>query len=707
MPLLLLLLLLPSLSHPFPSCEVSRVASQVEANCDNQGLKAMPSDLPADTTILRLGENPLRTFSMASLAPLTRLTQLHLGDSQLTELQADVKLPLLETLEIPKNQLRSLPSLGQTLPALTTLDVSFNQLTSLSPGALDGLSHLHELSLRGNRLKSLPPRLLASTPQLKKLNLAENRLTELPLELLDGLEELDTLYLQGNWLRTIPEGFFGDRLLPFAFLHNNPWFCDCSIRYFSRWLRDNADSVYLWKEGEENKAMTPNVGSVRCVNMATPVSDFVGKDCGPLRSVDGLDYDVYDEGATSEKVPTTRAVITSTKAHTTPRGLRYSESTASPDSQMPYLPPTRESTKKQTTFPTTLESITFSRTPKPTTETTKTSTTPEPTTAPTSPEPTTAPTTPEPTTAPTTPEPTTAPTTPEPTTAPTSPEPTTAPTTPEPTTAPTTPEPTTAPTTPEPTTAPTTPEPTTAPTTPEPTTAPTTPEPTTVPTTPEPTTAPTTPEATTLTTPKPITTPSTPETTTPTTSEPITSEASTLQTTSELTTEPTSPSPLKSTTIISDFFDPEKVRGLAQGNVDSSRNDPFLNPDFCCLLPLGFYILGLLWLLFASVVLILLLIWVRHMKAQALDFGQPVALTTAKHTTHLELQRGRQVAVPRAWLLFLQGSLPTFRSSLFLWIRPNGRVGPLVAGRRPSALSLGRGEDLLGTVGIRYSGHSL
>ncbi|XP_054565471.1 platelet glycoprotein Ib alpha chain [Eptesicus fuscus] len=731
MPLLLLLLLLPSLSHSDPSCEVSTVASQVEVNCDNRGLKAMPSDLPPGTTILRLGENPLHTFSMASLEPLTSLTQLHLGDSQLTELQADVKLPLLETLEIPRNKLASLPSLGQTLPALTTLDASFNKLTSLSPGALDGLSHLHELSLRGNKLKTLPPRLLASTVQLRKLNLADNELQELPLELLDGLEELDTLYLQGNWLRTIPEGFFGNRLLPFAFLHSNPWFCDCDILYFSRWLRHNADNVYLWKEGVDNKAMTPNVKSVQCVNPpSVPVSAYFGKDCAPLKVGDGSeDYDEYDEDRTSEKVPTRRAVVTSTKAHTTHWGLLYSESTASPASQVPYLPPTPESTKKQTTFPTTLESITFSHTPKSTTETTTAPTTPEPTTAPTTPEPTTAPTTPEPTTAPTTPEPTIAPTTPEPTTAPTTPEPTIAPTTPEPTTL-TTPEPTTAPTTPKPTTAPTTPEPTTQ-TTPEPTTL-TTPEPTTLttpkpittPSTPETTIALTTPEPTTLTTPEsttilttpePTTTRATPEPTTLTTPKPITtpttSEPTTLHTTSELTTltttEPTSLPPLESTTNISDFVDLAKVRGLAQGNVGSSRNDPFLKPDFCCLLSLGFYILGLLWLLFASVVLILLLIWLRHMKAQALDFGQPVALNIAKHTSHLELQRGRQVAVPRAWLLFLQGSLPTFRSSLFLWIRPNGRVGPLVAGRRPSALSLGRGQDLLGTVGIRYSGHSL
>ncbi|XP_016056479.1 PREDICTED: platelet glycoprotein Ib alpha chain [Miniopterus natalensis] len=721
MTLILLLLLLPSLSHPHSTCEVSQVANQVEVNCENRGLKALPSDLPANTTILHLGKNPLGTFSLVSLGPLTHLTQLHLGHSQLTNLQADGKLPELETLEIPHNKLISLPLLGQTLPRLTTLDVSFNKLASLSSDILDGLSQLHELYLHGNKLKTLPNRLLAPTTQLRKLNLADNQLTNLPLGLLDGLKDLDTLYLQGNWLRTIPTGFFGRLLLPFVFLHNNPWYCDCNLVYFSHWLRDNANNVYLWKEGVDVEAMTPNVESVQCVNIPkTLVSEYSGDGCPPLIVEEDEDYyDSYDEDPKSDKRPTTSAVVTNTKAHSTHWGLLNSESTASLDSQMPYLPPTQESTMKETAFPTTTESIIFSKTPKPTPECTTTLTTSEPTTPepttpttaePTTPEPTTIPTTPEPTT----PEPTTTLTTPEPTT----PEPTTTPTTPEPTT----PEPTTTlttqePTTPEPTTTLTTPEPTTleptTPTTPEPTT----PEPTTTPTTAEPTT----PEPTTTlttqepTTPEPTTTPTTPEpTTTPTTPEPTTSEPTTIQTMSGshseptilATTEPISLPALESTTI-SESANLPKARGWAQGNVGSPRSDPFLTPDFCCLLPLGFYVLGLLWLLFASVVLILLLTWVRHMKPQALDFGQSVALATGKYTTHLELQRGRQVAMPQAWLLFLQGSLPTFRSSLFLWVRPNGHVGPLVAGRRPSALSLGRGQDLLGTVGIRYSGHSL
>ncbi|XP_032473611.1 platelet glycoprotein Ib alpha chain [Phocoena sinus] len=608
MPLFLLLLLLPSPSHSHPICGISEVASEVEMNCENKGLKALPSDLQAETNILRLGGNPLGTFSMASMVNLTHLTQLHLEKTQLTSLQTDATLPRLETLIISHNTLRSLPLLGRALPALYTLDVSFNELASLSPDALDGLSHLHELYLRGNKLKTLPPGLLQPTPKLKKLNLAENGLSELPPGFLDGLEELDTLYLQRNLLPTIPKGFFGDLLLPFAFFHDNTWFCDCGILYFSHWLQDNANNVYIWKEGVDAKAMTPNVTSVGCVNLPnTFVYTYSGEGCHTPGDRDSIDYDVYEE---DDKVPTTRAAgsfSTHTSAHTTHWGLLYSLPTAPLGPQVSSLPPTKE----QTTFRISTGPITFSKTLKPT---------PEPTSL-------------------------------------------------------STPEPT-GPSTPEPR-APRTPEPT-GPSTPEPT-SPSTPEPT----------GPSTPEPRAQSTPQPRA-PSTPEPTSET-SEPTVSLTS---------TEPTSlPTILESTTAtISEFVNLLKAQGVAQWNMESSRNDPFLNSDFCCLF-LGFYILGLLWLLFASVVLILLLFWVQHVK--------PQALATVTHTSHLELQRGRQVTVARAWLLFLQGSLPTFRSSLFLWVRPNGRVGPLLAGRRPSALSMGRGQDLLGTVAVRYSGHSL
>ncbi|CAO2643964.1 Platelet glycoprotein Ib alpha chain [Lemmus lemmus] len=644
MALFILLFLLPSPLHSQPPCDISQVTSLLEVNCENQKLTALPADLPADTGILFLAKNKLVTFSTASVAHFTHLTRLYLDECELTSLQTNEKLSKLENLHLSHNNLQSLPSLGRALPALTILDLSFNQLGSLSPGVLEGLSQLQELYLQNNNLRSLPPGLLVSTTKLKKLSLANNQLRELPHGLLDGLEDLDTLYLQGNWLHTIPKGFFGTLFLPYVFLHGNTWYCDCEILYFRNWLKQNSNNVYLWKEGVDVKAMTPNVASVRCANLAyAPVYSYPGKNCPTSGDSDSMDYDDYD---TSSDVPATRTEVkfsTNTKAHTTPWGQLF-ESPTFPDSQMPSWPPTHKPTKKQststhiqipgfTTLPQTMESNTPLHNLKLNTTPTTTVTTPVPTSTPATPKPSPTPATPE---------------------SSTNPVPTTG-----------------TLTTSEPSSTPMLT--TSTPTNPGPS-AP-------VPSIPT------------------LTTPTIPVSITPVFITTLAAPASTPKLTLLSTLEPITGIPEVNSFIT--------FQGMVQANSDTSKSDPFLNSDFCCLLPLVFYILCLLWLLFASMILILLLTWIWHVKPHTLDLDQSAAPATSIYTTSLEVQRARQVTVPRAWLLVLQGSLPAFRSSLFLWVRRNGHVGPLVAGRRPSALSQGRGQDLLGTVGIRYSGHSL
>ncbi|XP_034349390.1 platelet glycoprotein Ib alpha chain [Arvicanthis niloticus] len=712
MALLILLFLLPSPLHSQSTCSISKETSLLVVNCENKKLTALPAGLPADTGTLYLGKNQLGTFSTASLEYFTHIIHLYLDKCELTSLQTNAKQLKLKTLDLSHNNLQSLPSLGQTLPALTSLTVSFNKLSSLSPGTLEGLSQLEFLYLQNNDLRSLPPGLLVSTTNLRKLDLSNNKLRELPPGLLDGLESLDTLYLQGNWLRTIPKGFFGTLLLPFVFLHSNTWYCDCDILYFRNWLQENSNNVYLWKEGVDLRGMTPNVASVRCANLNyAPVYTYPGKGC-PTTGGD-TDYDDYDD---VPDVPATRTEVkfSNTKAHTTHWDLLSEVSSTYQDSQMTSLPPTHEPSKKQSTF-THTQTPGFTILPN-TTESNTTFYSLKLNTVPT-----TIPTTLEPTSTQSTPEPNVQPmlttstlTTPEPSS------------TPVPTMSTLTPS-----STPMLTTSTlTTPE---SSSTPVPTMSTlTTLKPSSTPmlttstlTTPEPSSTPV-PTMSTLTTLKPRSTPML-TTSTLTTPEPSSTPITLVSTVSPvLTTTLATPESTPIETILEQLFTTELTllstlestinpewnsfnlqKVVAHAPSDTSESNLFLNSDFCCLLPLGFYVLGLLWLLSASVVLILLLTWIWHVTPHSLDMDQSAALATSTQTTSLEVQRARQVTMPRAWLLFLQGSLPTFRSSLFLWIRPNGRVGPLVAGRRPSVLSQGRGQDLLGTVGIRYSGHSL
>ncbi|KAK2542049.1 platelet glycoprotein Ib alpha chain-like protein [Columba livia] len=310
-PVLLLLnplVLLPPAhaADPGQSCpsEMNKVKDLLEVNCTGQALSTVPTDLPEDTGILLLNANNLVSLSTAAFLPLTQLQDLDLSDNGLAALYTGPLLPSLRELILSHNALGALPAL-QGLPALTRLAVAHNSLAMLAPGAFRIVPQLQDLDLRGNQLRTLPQEAFAGLRMLKDLDLSDNLLEKLPRELLQDLQRLETLWLSGNHLQTLPTDFFPEgHLFAYVFLTENPWHCDCDLRYLRDWIRENEGSVYQPERGLEKTKVELAPEKVLChsppEHQRKPVIRFK-PNCGNVGDADEEEYEYDDGEETMEK----------------------------------------------------------------------------------------------------------------------------------------------------------------------------------------------------------------------------------------------------------------------------------------------------------------------------------------------------------------------------------------------------------------------
>uniref|UniRef100_A0A674PBK6 Si:ch211-191d15.2 n=1 Tax=Takifugu rubripes TaxID=31033 RepID=A0A674PBK6_TAKRU len=182
---LLLLWLCPlvSLMSPCPTgCCCLGAGSLVL--CESLGLRSLPRSVPLRTSALSVARNQLCNVDHQFLA-FSGLQELSLGHNLLS------RFP------------RGLP---------------YNHIRAIQPGALQALSKLRVLTLKGNKLTSVPGRLPTS---LARLDLSENCISALDL----------------NRLRSVPGSAFDSLArLRSLDLANNLWACRCDILYLYRWL---------------------------------------------------------------------------------------------------------------------------------------------------------------------------------------------------------------------------------------------------------------------------------------------------------------------------------------------------------------------------------------------------------------------------------------------------------------------------------------
>lgn len=250
-------------------------------------LDEFPINLPKNTRVLHLQENNIQTISRAALAQLSKLEELHLDDNSISTVGVEEgafrEAVSLKLLFLTKNHLSSVPiglpedlkelrldenriaviaeEAFQNVTRLQRLLLDGNLLTDegIAPGTFQDLATLRELALARNSL-TFPPPLLPSQ-SLVKLSLQENQVNQIPVAAFAGLNRLEKLDISSNQLQTLTQGVFdGLSSLKHLIVRNNPWRCDCSVKWVVVWLKSLPSSInargFVCSSPEKVRGMT-------------------------------------------------------------------------------------------------------------------------------------------------------------------------------------------------------------------------------------------------------------------------------------------------------------------------------------------------------------------------------------------------------------------------------------------------------------------
>uniref|UniRef100_H2L3S9 Slit homolog 3 (Drosophila) n=1 Tax=Oryzias latipes TaxID=8090 RepID=H2L3S9_ORYLA len=158
----------------------------------------------------------------------------------LLEIPANLPEGIVE-IRLEQNLIKSIPA-GAFSPykKLKRIDLSKNQISDIAADAFNGLRSLTSLVLYGNKITELPKGLFDGLVSLQLLLLNANKINCLRVNTFQDLQNLSLLSLYDNKLQTISKGLFTPlRSIKTLHLAQNPFMCDCHLKWLADYLFDN------------------------------------------------------------------------------------------------------------------------------------------------------------------------------------------------------------------------------------------------------------------------------------------------------------------------------------------------------------------------------------------------------------------------------------------------------------------------------------
>ncbi|XP_036424374.1 slit homolog 3 protein isoform X1 [Colossoma macropomum] len=158
----------------------------------------------------------------------------------LTEIPANLPEGIVE-IRLEQNLIKSIPP-GAFSPykKLKRIDLSKNQISDIADDAFSGLRSLTSLVLYGNKIAEIPKGLFDGLVSLQLLLLNANKINCLRVNTFKDLQSLNLLSLYDNKLQTISKGLFTPlRSIKTLHLAQNPFMCDCHLKWLADYLFDN------------------------------------------------------------------------------------------------------------------------------------------------------------------------------------------------------------------------------------------------------------------------------------------------------------------------------------------------------------------------------------------------------------------------------------------------------------------------------------